>query len=51
MKYTKPLRGGFTFSYGEKGHRVKGQMTILLIHGFTADHFMWASIVQVRHLK
>ncbi|BFZ09136.1 hypothetical protein BsWGS_12175 [Bradybaena similaris] len=46
MKCTKPLNDGFIFSYGEKGNKVKGQMSILLLHGFSADHFMWASIVQ-----
>ncbi|CAG5126726.1 unnamed protein product [Candidula unifasciata] len=46
MKCTKPLKEGFIFSYGEKGSKVKGQMSILLLHGFSADHFMWASIVQ-----
>ncbi|XP_059151092.1 monoacylglycerol lipase ABHD6-like [Physella acuta] len=46
MKYTKPLSDGFTFFYGEKGHFIKDQMSILLLHGFSADHFMWAPIVQ-----
>ncbi|CAL1534576.1 unnamed protein product [Lymnaea stagnalis] len=46
MKYTKPLPDNFKFFYGEKGYKKKGQMSILLLHGFSADHFMWAPIVQ-----
>ncbi|PVD25257.1 hypothetical protein C0Q70_15755 [Pomacea canaliculata] len=37
---------GFTFFYGERGHPKPGQTSMLLLHGFSADHFMWASIVQ-----
>jgi len=46
IKYTKRLCDGSQFSYGEKGRKVTGQRSIVLIHGFTADHFMWAPIVQ-----
>ncbi|KAH9504791.1 Alpha beta hydrolase [Bulinus truncatus] len=46
MNYTKPLPDGFRFFYGEKGFKQKGQMSILMLHGFSADHFMWAPIVR-----
>ncbi|XP_055882679.1 monoacylglycerol lipase ABHD6-like [Biomphalaria glabrata] len=46
MNYTKPLPDGFQFFYGEKGYRKKGQMSILMLHGFSADHFMWAPVVR-----
>lgn len=39
---------GFTFFYGERGLPKPGQTSMLLLHGFSADHFMWASIVKVR---
>ena len=47
MKCLKADDSDFVFSYGEKGEQVKGQASILLLHGFTADHFMFAPIVQV----
>ncbi|PVD25253.1 hypothetical protein C0Q70_15751 [Pomacea canaliculata] len=37
---------GFTFFYGERGLPKPGQTSMLLLHGFSADHFMWASIVK-----
>ncbi|KAK3733846.1 hypothetical protein RRG08_031787 [Elysia crispata] len=46
MKCLKADDSDFVFSYGEKGEQVKGQASILLLHGFTADHFMFAPIVQ-----
>ncbi|GFO15533.1 monoacylglycerol lipase abhd6-like [Plakobranchus ocellatus] len=45
MKCIKADDSNFIFSYGEKGQQSKGQASILLLHGFTADHFMWAPIV------
>ena len=47
MKCIKADDSDFIFSYGEKGEQVEGQASILLLHGFTADHFMFAPIVQV----
>ncbi|XP_070193576.1 monoacylglycerol lipase ABHD6-like isoform X2 [Littorina saxatilis] len=37
---------GFTFTFGERSQQVQGRPSILLLHGFSADHFMWAPIVQ-----
>lgn len=37
---------GFMFTYGERGQPVKGRPSMLFLHGFSADHFMWAPIVQ-----
>ena len=47
MKYTNKTADGFYFSYGEKGLKNEKTKTIVFIHGFTADHFMWAPIVKV----
>ena len=38
---------GFTFTFGERGQPIRGRPSILFLHGFSADHFMWAPIVQV----
>ncbi|XP_005102729.1 monoacylglycerol lipase ABHD6 [Aplysia californica] len=46
IRCTKLLPDGFRFFYGEKGQKTKGQMSVVFLHGFTADHFMWAPIVQ-----
>ncbi|KAK7482768.1 hypothetical protein BaRGS_00025934 [Batillaria attramentaria] len=37
---------GFTFVYGERGQASPDRPSVLLLHGFSADHFMWAPIVQ-----
>ncbi|XP_076448320.1 monoacylglycerol lipase ABHD6-like [Babylonia areolata] len=37
---------GFVFTYGERGQPDKHRPTVLFLHGFSADHFMWAPIVQ-----
>lgn len=37
---------GFTFVYGERGQATPDHPSLLLLHGFSADHFMWAPIVQ-----
>ena len=38
---------GLTLCYGEKGQRKKGTASMLLIHGFSADKFMWVPLVKV----
>ena len=38
---------GFTFTFGERGQPIQGRPSVLFLHGFSADHFMWAPIVQV----
>lgn len=38
---------GFTFMYGERGQPSPDYPSMLLLHGFSADHFMWAPIVHV----
>ncbi|KAL8595186.1 hypothetical protein ACOMHN_013859 [Nucella lapillus] len=37
---------GFVFTYGERGQPRKSQSSMLFLHGFSADHFMWAPIFQ-----
>lgn len=37
---------GFTFVYGERGQVSLDRPSMILLHGFSADHFMWAPIVQ-----
>ena len=39
---------GLSICYGEKGHRKKGSVSMLLLHGFSADKFMWVPLVKVR---
>ena len=40
---------GLSICYGEKGQRKKkGSVSMLLLHGFSADKFMWVPLVQVR---
>ncbi|ESO95820.1 hypothetical protein LOTGIDRAFT_116587, partial [Lottia gigantea] len=37
---------GVRLCYGEKGQASGSRPTILLIHGFSADHYMWAPVAQ-----
>lgn len=37
---------GLSICYGEKGRKKKGQPSMVLIHGFTADKFMWVPLVK-----
>ena len=41
---------GLSICYGEKGRRKKGAVSMLLIHGFTADKFMWVPLVKVSEI-
>ncbi|XP_046380417.1 monoacylglycerol lipase ABHD6-like [Haliotis rufescens] len=45
VKFASP-DGKFHFCYGEKGHQREGSVSLLLLHGFTADHFMWTPVVK-----
>ncbi|KAK3579077.1 hypothetical protein CHS0354_029937 [Potamilus streckersoni] len=44
IKYIK--QDGYTICYGEKGKPKKGVLSMLLVHGFTADKFMWVPLVK-----
>ncbi|KAK6176586.1 hypothetical protein SNE40_014842 [Patella caerulea] len=35
---------GITLCYGEKGRQCDSKPTIIFLHGFSADHYMWAPI-------
>lgn len=37
---------GLSICYGERGQRKKGSVSMLLLHGFTADKFMWVPLVK-----
>ena len=47
MRIKKVNIGNLTIAYGEKGEKKKGQSSILLLHGFSADKFMWSPLVGV----
>ncbi|XP_078341835.1 monoacylglycerol lipase abhd6-B-like [Crassostrea virginica] len=32
--------------YGERGHKLKGKSSLILLHGFSADKSMWAPLVR-----
>ncbi|KAL3853213.1 hypothetical protein ACJMK2_016770 [Sinanodonta woodiana] len=44
VKYIK--QDGYSICYGEKGKPKKGVLSMLLVHGFTADKFMWVPLVK-----
>ncbi|XP_071123133.1 monoacylglycerol lipase ABHD6-like [Mytilus edulis] len=45
MRIKKVNIGDMTIAYGERGEKKKGQSSILLLHGFSADKFMWSPVV------
>lgn len=45
MRIKKISVGNLTIAYGERGSKKKGQSSILLLHGFSADKFMWSGLV------
>lgn len=47
MRIKKVNIGDMTIAYGERGEKKKGQSSILLLHGFSADKFMWSPVVGV----
>ena len=47
MRIKKIIIGNLTIAYGERGSKKKGQSSILLLHGFSADKFMWSGLVGV----
>ena len=38
---------GLSICYGEKGQIRKDSVSMLLVHGFSADKFMWVPLVNV----
>ena len=48
MRLKYATMDGLSICYGEKGKRKKGSVSMLLLHGFTADKFMWVPLVRVR---
>lgn len=47
MRVKRVSIGDLNIVYGERGIKKKGQSSILLLHGFSADKFMWAPLVGV----
>lgn len=45
MRTKKINVGGLNIVYSERGVKRKGQPSILLLHGFSADKFMWSPLV------
>ncbi len=47
VRFASPDGGKFQFCYGEKGRQREGSTSLLLLHGFSSDIFMWTPVVQV----